>query len=88
MAKQKSPRQKKFFSPFLLSLAGAAGWAATHSPGSLSSPSVIGAWVISALAIGLVVRAVLALVGPILKLGGDLFRHSSGTDGKNNRNDL
>lgn len=86
MAKQKASHQKKFFSPFLLSLAGAAGWAATHSPSGFSSPSVIAAWVISALAVGLAVRAVLALVGPIFRLIGDLFRHAAAQD-KNSRND-
>lgn len=47
----------------------------------------MGAWVISALAVGLAVRAVLALVGPILKLLGDLFRHTAAPGGRNDGND-
>ena len=87
MAKKKAVRSKKFFSPFLLSLAGAAGWAATHSPAGFTSPPVIGAWLISALAAGLAVRAVLALVSPILKLIGDLFRDAANPGSTHDGND-
>lgn len=88
MAKQKTTRSKKFFSPFLLSLAGAAGWGATHSPPTFNSPTVVAAWLISALSVGLSVRAILALVGPILKLSGDLLRSGGGSAPPRDGNDL
>ena len=87
MAKKKSARPKKFFSPLLLSLAGAAGWAAMHSPPSLSSQGEVGAWLISALAVGLFIRAVLAIISPIIKLFSDILQHLSGPSAADDRND-
>lgn len=88
MAKQKrTKRPKKIFSPFLLSLAGGAGWAALHSPTHFGAPEETGAWLISALSIALLVRAGLALLGPILGLFGQALWHPTRQDHANDRND-
>ena len=41
------------------------GWAATHEPASFSNPGMAGAWLLAALAVGLLVRAALALLAPL-----------------------
>lgn len=88
MAKQKRTKSpKKFFSPFLLSLAGGAGWAASHSPVHFGAPEEVGAWLISALSIALLVRAGLALLGPIIGLFGEALRQPTNHDPANDRND-
>lgn len=89
MAKKPSKpvHQKNIFKPFLLSLAGATGWAALHIPDSFVSIGQVGAWLIYSLAVGLMVRAFLALLGPIFKLFGDIFRHTALPDNHNDRND-
>lgn len=88
MAKKKpSKRPKKVFRPFLLSLAAGAGWAAMHSPLHFSAPEEVGAWLISALAVALVVRAALALLSPIFGLLGDALWHTNNADRANDRND-
>ncbi|MBU6418108.1 MAG: hypothetical protein KGQ79_00070 [Proteobacteria bacterium] len=74
MAKVKSRKPKKLFSPFLLSLAAMTGWAATHEPASFSNSGMAGAWLLSAFAIGLLVRAVLALAAPLGGLGMESLR--------------
>ncbi len=65
MAKAKSGKPRKLFSPFLLSLAAMTGWAATHEPESFNNPGMAGAWLLAALAVGLLVRAGLALLAPL-----------------------
>ena len=65
MAKAKPGKTRKLFSPFLLSLAAMTGWAATHEPASFSNPGMAGAWLLAALAVGLLVRAALALLAPL-----------------------
>lgn len=74
MAKVKPRKPKKLFSPFLLSLAAMTGWAATHEPASFSNPGMAGAWLLSAFAIGLLVRAALALAAPLGGLGMESLR--------------
>lgn len=88
MAKKKNTNSKKIFNPFLLSLAAAAGWAATHTSYGFSSFAMIGAWLISALAVGLFVRAVLALISPLLKLGYEIIQYLLRPDHINDRNDI
>lgn len=88
MAKKKQSNSSKIFNPFLLSLAAAAGWAATHTSYNFSSFSMIGAWLLSALAIGLFVRAILALISPILKLGFEVIQYTLSPDNINDRNDI
>lgn len=87
MAKKKPVRAKKIFSPFLLSLAGAAGWAAMHTPPSMASQGELGAWLMSALAIGLVIRAALAILSPIIKLFSDMLQHITSPSVADDQND-
>ncbi len=68
MAKTKPAKPKKLFSSFLLSLAAMTGWAAMHEPDSFINPGMAGAWLLSAIAVGLLVRAALALAAPFGKL--------------------
>lgn len=65
MAKTKPAKTRKLFSPFLLSLAAMTGWAALHEPANFSNPGMVGAWALAALAVGLLVRASLALLSPL-----------------------
>lgn len=75
MAKKTSGHPKKLFSPILLSLAAATTWAATNTPFSLSNLGLVASWLITALAVGLAACAVLALILPLLKLGGEAMLH-------------
>ena len=75
MAKRKIEQPKKFFNPFLLSLAAATSWAALHEPGHFDDLSMIGAWLISALSIGFLARAGLAMMPPLFKLLADILRY-------------
>ena len=88
MAQKKPDRSKRIFNPFLLSLAGGAGWAATNSPPDFNNPDVICAWLITSLAVGLLVRAALALLSPILRLIGDALQHVARPNQTNDRNDI
>ncbi|WP_298222488.1 hypothetical protein [Acidocella sp.] len=75
MAKVKPPRKsKKLFSPLLLSLAATTGWAATNEPESFTNFAMAGAWLLSALAVGLLVRAALAFAAPLSGLGMETLR--------------
>lgn len=74
MAKAKSGKTRKLFSPFLLSLAAMAAWAALHEPDSFGNPGMLGAWLLAALAVGLLVRAALALLAPLGTLGMESAR--------------
>ncbi|WP_026439251.1 hypothetical protein [Acidocella facilis] len=74
MAKAKPPKASKLFSPVWLSLAAMTSWAATHEPGSFANPGLVGAWGLGALAVALLTRAGLALLGPLLKLTGQGLR--------------
>ena len=88
MAKKKpNKRPKKIFHPRLLSLAAGAGWAAAHSPTHFGAPEEVGAWLISALAVALLVRAALALLAPIFGLLGEALRQPGNADHANDRND-
>lgn len=87
MAKKKTAPKKGVFSPFLLSLAGAAAWAATHTPARFNAVDVVAAWLITALAVGLLIRAFLALLGPVFKLIGDFLRHTVNPSSTNDQND-
>ena len=85
MAKAKPRKPKKLFNPFLLSLAAMTGWAATHEPDSFTDFGMAGAWLLSALAVGLLVRAALALVAPLGGLGMQSLRLTSGNPGGSNQ---
>ena len=85
MAKAKSGKPKKLFSPFLLSLAAMTGWAATHEPDSFGNPGMVGAWLLAALAVGLLTRAVLALLAPLAGLFVDSLRLLSGSISRSSR---
>lgn len=85
--KAKAKAHKKIFSPFLLSLACTAGWAATHAPSAFSSAGLVGAWLIAALAVGLSTRAVLALISPLLNLASDFIQHLSDQESTNSEDD-
>lgn len=74
MAKAKSGKSRKLFSPFLLSLAAMTGWAATHEPEGLADPGTAGAWLLASFAVGLLVRALLAILAPFGKLCADSLR--------------
>lgn len=87
MAKKKPAKPKKIFSPFLLSVAVAAGWAALHSPAHFNPPGEAAAWAVSALAVALVTRAALAIISPLIKLVSDILRHLAGPGGADDRND-
>lgn len=87
MAKKKLDHPKGMFRPFLLSLAGAAAWAATHTPARFNALDVVVAWLITALAVGLLIRAVLALLSPLFKLVGDILLHSVNPGSPNDQND-
>lgn len=87
MAKKKSEHKKGVFSPFLLSLAGAAAWAATHTPYHFNAIDVVVAWLITALAVGLLIRAFLALLSPVFKLIGEALRHAISPGSTNDQND-
>ena len=78
MAKAKSGKQKKIFSPFLVSLAALTGWAAVHEPANFTNPAIAGAWLLEALAVGLLVRATLAVLSPVIKLCGEIFQIITG----------
>lgn len=88
MAKRKSNSSKKIFNPFLLSLAAATGWAATHISYGFNSFAMIGAWLISAIAVGLIFRAVLALISPLVKLGYETIQCLLDPDHVNDRSDI
>ncbi|MDE2319917.1 MAG: hypothetical protein KGK02_09500 [Rhodospirillales bacterium] len=81
MAKAKPRKQKKLFSPFLVSLAAMTGWAATHEPGSFADFGMAGAWLLSAFAVGLLVCAALALLGPLGGLCVESLRLASSNPG-------
>ncbi len=68
MAKAKTAKPKKLLSPLLLSIAAMAGWAATHEPASFTDPGLAGSWLLTALAILLLTRALLALLLPLAGL--------------------
>ena len=85
MAKAKSGKTKKLFNPFLLSIAAMTGWAATHEPESFSDPGAAGAWLLTALAVGLLMRAVLALLAPLGGLCVESLRLLLGNMGGPNR---
>ncbi|MGE4481063.1 hypothetical protein [Acidocella sp.] len=68
MAKVKPGKPRKLFSPFLVSSAASAGWASLHEPATFTNPAVTGAWLLAALAAGLIVRATLALLMPLVGL--------------------
>ena len=81
MAKAKARKPKKLFSPFLLSLAAATGWAATHEPDSFTNFGMAGAWLLSALAVGLLVGAALALLAPLGGLCMEFLPMAAGNSG-------
>jgi hypothetical protein len=56
----------------MLTLAAAAAWAAMHEPASFDLSSA-GQWGLEMLAVALLVRAVLALLTPVLALFGALL---------------
>lgn len=85
MAKKKLARPKKIFNPFLVSLAAATGWAAAQSSYAFSSFSMVAAWLISALSIGLIVRAALAVIIPLLKLGAEFVQYLFNPEHTNDR---
>lgn len=88
MAKKKSNHSKKIFNPFLLSFAAATGWAASQATYVFSSFSMLATWLISALSIGLIVRAALAIVIPILNLGSEFAQSFFKPDHINDRSDI
>jgi len=67
----KAVKKGKILNPFWLTLAATAGWGATHVPASLDLGSA-GAWALFSLTAGLLVRAALALVSPLLGLAETL----------------
>lgn len=68
----KSKKSHSLINPFFLTLAAGAGWAAAHEPAHLTLASG-GVWVCSALTVGLLSRAALALLIPLLEILGVLF---------------
>lgn len=88
MAKKKPSTPKRILNPFLLSLAAATGWAASQASYVFISFATFGAWLISALAVGLIVRAALAIIIPLLKLGSEFIQHLLNPDRINDRSDI
>jgi hypothetical protein len=70
MAKPAKP--KKLLSPFMLTLAAMAGWAASHEPDVFSTASV-GVWICGACTVALLTRAALALFTPLLGFLSAIF---------------
>lgn len=67
MAKPAKPKQ--ILSPFMLTLAAMAAWAALHEP-EVMSPASVGVWICGACTVALLTRAGLALCGPLFGLTG------------------
>ena len=67
----KPAKSRRIFSPFMLTLAVMAGWAAAHEPPQFSAAS-LGVWICSAIAVALLARAVLALLTPLFDMLGVL----------------
>lgn len=73
MAKAAKPAKKgKILSPLWLTLAAVCGWGASHVPASMDVDSA-GSWALEALAVGILVRAVLAFLSPLLGLSEALI---------------
>lgn len=70
MAKPAKP--KTLLSPFMLTMAALAGWAAAHVPAALT-PASLGVWVCGAVTAALLTRALLALVTPLVDIMGVFF---------------
>ncbi len=71
----KSAKSKKLLSPFMLTLAAMAGWAAAHEPDVFSTASV-GVWICGAFTVALLTRAALALFTPLLGFLGVVFNRA------------
>jgi hypothetical protein len=56
------------YKPWLLVIAGALFWAGLHAPPALT-PMTLLLWVLSAVTAGVLMRAVLAVAEPLVKLG-------------------
>ncbi len=63
----KSSQKPTILKPMMITLAAMAAWAAMHEPASFDAGSVA-VWALEAVAVALLVRAVLALVTPVLGL--------------------
>lgn len=68
----KAGKTPKLLRPMMLTIAAAAAWAAMNEPASLTLASA-GVWGLKILAVGLLVRAVLAMLTPAVALGIVLF---------------
>ncbi len=85
MAKKKPAKPSGILHPFLLSLAAGTGWAALHEPADLTNPGLLGAWLLTALAIALLTRAGLALLAPLAGLLGEALRWQLRQGGAGNK---
>ena len=65
-------KSQKLLSPFVLTLAAMAGWAASHEPANFTIASA-GVWICSAFTVALLTRAALALFTPLLVFLGVIF---------------
>lgn len=68
----KAAKSKKILSPFMLTLAAMAGWAAAHEPAAFTLASV-GVWLCGALTVALLASAGLALFTPLLGMCSGIF---------------
>jgi hypothetical protein len=68
----KAAKSKKLLSPFILTMAAMAGWAAAHEPDVFTVASA-GVWLCGAVTVALLTRAGLALATPLLGIFGTIF---------------
>jgi hypothetical protein len=71
-----APKSRRFYRPGLVAIAAMLFWAAVNEPPSLSAGKAI-AWLLEALAAGLLVRAALAVAEPLLKLLANAYQHAA-----------
>jgi hypothetical protein len=64
----KAGKTPKLLKPMMLTIAAAAAWAAMNEPVSLTLASA-GVWGLEILAVALLIRAVLAMLTPVVALG-------------------
>jgi hypothetical protein len=68
----KPEKRSKILSPFMLTLAAMASWAALHEPDRFTMGSA-GVWALGAMTVALLVRAGLALLVPLIDIIGAIF---------------
>jgi hypothetical protein len=79
---RKGNKGGSLYKPWLLVVAAALFWAGVNQPASLTPVTVV-LWGLSAVTAGVLMRAVLAVAEPLMKLGFEMVkraRHEAGAD--------